>query len=86
MPSRSNQSPENRGIDWLAILRTLLIQVLVLLALSGAVIRYLNWSSDTAWAEFVAASKSSVLDPGHRPPSSAPVQTVKHQAPCDRRS
>jgi hypothetical protein len=86
VPSRSNQSPENRGIDWLAILRTLLIQVLVLLALSGAVIRYLDWSSDTAWAEFVAAGKSSVLDPGHRPPSSAPVQTVKRRAPCDRRS
>jgi hypothetical protein len=86
MPSPGNQSPENRRIDWLAIIRTLLVQVLILLALSAAVIRYLDWSSETAWAEFTAATKSSVSDSRHHPQSSSPVQTAKGQAPCDRRS
>jgi hypothetical protein len=35
----------NHGIDWLAILRTLLVQIIVLLALAGAVLGYLSWSS-----------------------------------------
>jgi hypothetical protein len=68
------------------MIRTLLVQVLVLLALSGAFVRYLDWSSDKAWAEFVAVSKSPAPDPGDRAQSSAPVQTAKRQAPCDRRS
>ena len=86
MPSPGHQSPENPGINWLAIIRTLLVQVLILLALSAAVIRYLDWSSETAWAEFTAGSKSSASDSGHHPQSSVPVQTAKGQAPCDRRS
>ena len=49
MPSPGNQSPENPGINWLAVVRILLVQVLVLLALSGAIIGYLDWSSDAAW-------------------------------------
>ncbi|HEV3501635.1 MAG TPA: hypothetical protein VGZ92_15060 [Bradyrhizobium sp.] len=86
MPSSDNHSSENRGIDWRAIIRTLLVQVLVLLALSGAFIRYLDWSSNAALAEFVAASKPPAPDPGDRAQSSIPVQTAKRQAPCDRRS
>jgi hypothetical protein len=84
--SPGNQSPEEGGICWLGILRTLLIQVLVLIALAGAVIRYLNWSSDAAWAEFISAGKSSVSDPGPHPQSSTPAQTVKGQKPCYRRT
>jgi hypothetical protein len=78
MPSPANQSPANRPSFWPAIVRTLLVQVLVLLALSGAVIGYLNWSSDSAWAEFIAATKLSA--PGVK----NPIQAVKGQAPCDR--
>jgi hypothetical protein len=81
-----NQRPEEGGICWLGILRTLLVQVLVLLALAGAVIRYLNWSSDAAWADFISASKSSVSDPGLHLQSSTPVQTFKSQKPCYRRT
>jgi hypothetical protein len=80
-----NQSRPSRGIDWLAIGRTLLVQVLVLLALAGAFVGYVNWSSDAVWAEFIEASKPSVRDPAHRPPSSMPVQAVKGQATCDRK-
>src|ERR1700740_3637256 len=49
-----NQSSQ-RGIDWLAIVRILLMQVLVLAALSAAFVGYVNWSSDRAWEEFIAA-------------------------------
>jgi hypothetical protein len=100
VPSSGNQSQENsrenrqenrqqnRGIDWPAIVRTLLVQVVVLLALAGAFVGYINWSSDAVWAEFIEASKPSVREPGPRepgprPPSSLPVRAVKGQAPCN---
>jgi hypothetical protein len=67
LSSRRSQRPEHRGIDRLAIARTLIVQVLVLLALSGAFVRYVDWSSAKALADFSAATKLS-----------APVA----QAPC----
>ncbi len=82
MPSSGKQSPRHRGIDWLGIARTLLVQVLVLLALSGAFIRYVDWSSDVAWAEFSAASESSAPDAKPQPRSAMPVVAIKAQAPC----
>jgi hypothetical protein len=85
MPLSGEQNPESR-VDWLAVVRTLLVQVLVLLVLSGTVVFYLRWSSEANWAEFLAASKSSVPDPGQRPHSLGPVQTVKRAVTCDRRS
>jgi hypothetical protein len=85
VPLRGNQSPENRGINWLRIVRILLVQVLVLLALSGAFIRYVNWSSDRALAEFMSAGKPSAAGPGRQPPSATPVQNVKGKAPCARK-
>jgi len=81
VPTPENQSPENRRFDWPAIVRTLLVQVLVLLGLAAAVVSYLDWSSDVVWAEFLAASKSSTLA-SHRPQSSIPVRAVKGQAAC----
>jgi hypothetical protein len=46
----------NRGISWSGIGRTLLVEILVLLALSFAVVRYLEWSSDANQAEFMSAT------------------------------
>jgi len=88
MPSRGNHRLENRGIDWPAIVRTVLIQVLVLLALTGAVVRYLNWSSDTNWAEFIAAGNPSAAAARHhpQPQPATPAQTVKSKTPCYPRS
>ena len=63
---------------WPSIVRILVIEILVLLALSGAVIGYLNWSSEAAWAEFLAASKLQA------PASNEPLHAVKSQMPCDR--
>ena len=80
MPSPANNSPASRQNFWPSIARIFLIEVLVLLALSGAVVGYLNWSSEAAWADFNAASKMSAREP------KAPVQTVKSHMPCDRKA
>ncbi len=79
MQPSGNQTPETRRIDWLGISRILLVQVLVLLALSVAFIRYLDWSSDQAWEEFSRAIKSS--DPVTTQPAT-PVRAVKDKKPC----
>ena len=86
MPLLRNQSPENRGVDWLGIVRTTLLQVLVLLALSAAVVGYLKWSSDAAWREFNAASKASALEPKHPQHSAIPAQAVGGRPICSRRA
>ena len=78
MPSPVSNSPASRQSFWPSIARIFLIEVLVLLALSGAVVGYLNWSSEAAWAEFMAASKQSASVPN------SPLQTVKGHMPCDR--
>jgi len=83
MPSVSDQNPEKRGIDWPAIVRITLMQVLVLLALVGAVVRYVSWSSDQAWAEFNAANGASA--PHATLQSATPLQAVKGRAPCAKR-
>jgi hypothetical protein len=80
-----NQSSQKRGIDWTAIVRILLVQVLVLLALSGALVGYVNWWSDRAWEEFIAADKATAPDSKPQPQSSAPIQKVKNKTSCARR-
>ena len=82
MPSPGNQSRDNRGSDWLAIARTFVFEVLVLLALAGAFIGYLNWSSNKVFEEFMSTSEPSTAYVGHPPPSAVPVQQVKGKAPC----
>lgn len=77
MPSHDNPSPEKTGISWPGVLRTLLVQMVVLLALSGAVVCYLNWSSDAAWADFIAASQPASPGLKSRPQSAAMGQTFK---------
>ncbi|QWG23629.1 hypothetical protein KMZ93_01365 [Bradyrhizobium sediminis] len=70
----------NLNFDWPGIVRTLLVQVLVLLALTGAVVWYLNWSSGLALEEFIRADKSSVSSSNHQ--SQVPAQTVKSKSAC----
>jgi hypothetical protein len=76
-----NQNPGDRGNRWLALVRTLIVEIVVLLALAAAITHYLDWSSDANWAEFIATSQTSGLAPSHR---SQPVQSAKGQAPCRR--
>ncbi len=82
MPSPRNPSRENRGLDWLGIARTVVFEVLVLLALAGAFIAYLNWSSRTAFEEFIRAGEPAVASPGHPPPSANSVLPVSGRATC----
>jgi hypothetical protein len=81
MPSRDERSP--RGFDWPAIIKTLSVEIVILLALAGAFVGYLDWSSEVNVREFMATSQSSVADLGHRPPSSMSVQAVKARANCN---
>ena len=78
MPSPANNSPASRQSFWPSIARILLVEILLLVVLSGAVVGYLNWSSEAAWADFMAASKQSTSVPN------APIQAVKGHMPCDR--
>jgi hypothetical protein len=81
VPSPRNQNPENRRFDWPAIFRILFVQVLVLLALMTAFVRYVNWSSDQAWAEFSRTVTVPAMEEKSKPPSATPLRTM----PCARR-
>lgn len=85
MSSTGHQS-KNRYIDGLMIVRIMLVQVLVLVALAGAAIWYVNWSSETAWQEFLSAHKPPVSGSNHHPQSQAPVQAVKGKAACAKKA
>ena len=76
--SPATDSTASRRNFWLAIAKIFVIEILVLIALAGAVVVYLNWSSDVAFAEFLAASKLSAAAPH------SPLQAIKDHAPCDR--
>jgi hypothetical protein len=83
VPTFDDQHPQTSRINWLAVMRTLLFQVLVLLALAVAFAGYVEWSSEATWAEFNAVSNP--LESGHHAQSSTPVHTVKNQAPCKQK-
>jgi hypothetical protein len=78
--SLANPSTAKRRGFWLSIIRTLLVEVFVLILLSGAIVGYLKWSSDSAWAEFNAVGKLTT------PAPKTPIQTVRGQTPCYRRA
>ncbi len=75
--SRDETQPESWTRFWLSYARILLIQIVVLVALSGAVVAYLNWSSAQSFAEFVSAG--AMLAPAN--PS---LQSIRGTNPCDR--
>jgi hypothetical protein len=83
--SPQNQSPEKRRLDWPGIFRILLVQVLVLAALMTAFVRYVNWSSDQAWAEFSRAVTAPAPEAKSRPQPATPMPAVKTRASCARR-
>ena len=86
MSSTGHQS-NTPSTDWMGIVRTLLVQVSVLVVLAGAVVWYLNWSSDAAWSEFIGENKPSLSSQSHQPQSLlAPVQTVKDKTACAKKT
>jgi flagellar basal body-associated protein FliL len=83
MLSSDPANQNDRSMERPKIAAILLIQFAVLLALSGAAIFYVNWSSAVAQAEFVRALEPSITV--HPPQSPAPVQSVKARAVCPRK-
>ena len=43
---------------WPSIVRIAVIEVVVLLALAGVFVAYLNWSSEASFAEFLSVTKT----------------------------
>ena len=72
----NQESPENvlRGA-WPAIVRIIILEIVLLIALAGALVYYLNWSSEVALSEFMAKGGLT---------SGTPIQAVKNRAPCER--
>lgn len=82
MPSLDNSSPANRDSTWLGIVKVALAQIVVLLALVGAFIFYVNWSSAAALADFRATSKLSLSEPQRQAQWSIPLSTAKGPKAC----
>ena len=88
MPSSADHRPASRQRPWSlrdlwsslgfwpSIVRIIVLEILVLLALAVAIVVYLNWSSEAAFAEFLASSKM--------PAASSSLHAVKGHARCDR--
>ena len=88
MPLRDKQVRRDQmkpGFDWPAIIKTFLVEITVLVALAGAFVFYVNWSSEVAFEEFMKADRSSAAEAEHRPPASISVRAVKGRANCDRK-
>ena|ERR1700744_6522743 len=60
---------------WPSIVRIAVLEIVVLLALAGVFVAYLNWSSEASFAEFLAASQA-------RPAPSLPLDEVR--LPCEK--
>jgi hypothetical protein len=82
MPSLDHSSRNSSGTYWSGIAGILAIHLAVLFAVSVAALAYLNWSSNAALAEFMAAGKPAATEPSQLPESSVPVQQVKNKTPC----
>jgi hypothetical protein len=74
-----------RGVRWRGIAALVVFELLVLFAIGTAVVRYVEWSSDAALAEFISATKPSVSDPDHSGEALSPVQRLKARNGCDRK-
>ena len=68
----ASEAPRSTRGFWSSIAWIAVVEVVVLLALAGVFIAYLNWSSEASFAEFLSAGEAS---------SSSPLSAVK--APCD---
>jgi hypothetical protein len=83
MPLFDSHQP--RTIHWLGAAATGMFELVVLLALGFAVVRYVEWSSDAAQAEFMSETKPSASDPNHSGEFSTAIQPLKGQTSCPRK-
>ena len=72
----------NSQIHWRRIGATVVVEILVLLALAFAVVRYAEWSSDVAQAEFMSATAPSA---NHSGEFSTASQPLKGRTGCPRK-
>jgi LPS O-antigen subunit length determinant protein (WzzB/FepE family) len=82
MPSLDHDSRNSAGTYWSGIAGILAIHLAVLFAVAVAALAYLNWSSNAALAEFIAAGQPAASEPSPMPQLSAPVQVVKSKSAC----
>jgi hypothetical protein len=75
----------NNQIHWRKIGTTVVVELFVLLALAFAVVRYVEWSSDAAQAEFMSATKPSASDPNQSGEFSTASQPLKGRTGCPRK-
>ena len=73
----------DRRIGWPGTAATVVVELLILLAVAFTAVRYVEWSSEAAQAEFTSATKAP--DPTHSGEFTTPVQVVKGQKDCDRK-
>jgi hypothetical protein len=72
----------NSQIHLQGIGTTVAVVLLTLVALTFAVVSYVEWSSNAVVAEFMSAAGSSASDPNHSNESPAPIQSRKGQTGC----
>ena len=77
MPLFNSQNQNVRGIRRQGIVATAVVELLVLLALAFAVVRYVEWSSDAAVAEFMSATPDSVPQGANRSEGLKNCRTAK---------
>jgi hypothetical protein len=81
MPLFNSQQQHDRGIHWFGTTATVAAELLVLIALAFAAVRYVEWSSDAAQAEFMRSTTSPVSDPDHSGEASS-SQPLKGRTAC----
>ena len=84
MPLFNSQNQNKRSGRQLGIVAMALLQLVVLFAIGAAVIRYLEWSSDAARAEFTRAIEA-VSDPVQSSEPSIPSQATTKRTGCNRK-
>ena len=84
MPLFNSQNQNTRSGRQLGIVAMALLQLVVLFAIGAAVIRYLEWSSDAARAEFTRAIEA-VSDPLQSSEHLIPSQVAKKRTGCNRK-
>ena len=84
MPLFNSQNQNARSGRQLGTAAMALLQLLVLFAIGAAVIRYLEWSSDAARAEFTRAIEA-VSDPVQSSEPSIPSQATTKRTGCNRK-
>ena len=82
MPLFNSQQQHDRGIRWFGTAATVAAELLVLLALAFAAVRYVEWSSDAAQAEFMRSTKPPVSDPNHSGELPSSTQPLKGRTAC----